>query len=246
MAFGFDGPIRAVVTGARGGVGEALVRRVLASHPESRVWVTSRVDGWVPASADLERVTPVMVDLTEEATIAALAEQVDRPNLVLGAHGILHHDGDGPERTWREMNPRWLCEVFGVDAFAAIFLIKHLLPRMPRDGRTVIGMLSARVGSIGDNHLGGWYGYRAAKAAQNMLVKTASIEAARRWHELVCVSLHPGTVDTALSAPYVARVPETQLFTPDTAAAHLDRVVAGLGPEHTGGFYAWDGSTIPW
>ena len=246
MSFGFDGAVRAVVTGARGGVGEALVRRILDGRPDSHVWVVSREPGWVPANVDLGRVTPVTADLTRDEDVAALAEAVDAPNLVIGAHGLLHRGDHGPERTWRHIDAAWMAEVFAVDAIAAGLLIKHLIPVLPRKARSVFAMLSARVGSIGDNRLGGWYSYRAAKAAQNMLVKTASIEAGRRAKQLICLSLHPGTVDTALSSPFSARVPPEKLFTPEFSAERLEEVITGRTPTDSGGFFAWDGQPVVW
>jgi NAD(P)-dependent dehydrogenase (short-subunit alcohol dehydrogenase family) len=122
--------------------------------------------------------------------------------------------------------------------------MKHLLPRLPRAGRSVFATLSARVGSIGDNRLGGWHAYRASKAALNQLVRTASIELARRAPQAVCVALHPGTVDTALSAPFSRR--GLQVHSPAEAARHLLQVVDTLSAADSGGFYDWRGAAIPW
>jgi NAD(P)-dependent dehydrogenase (short-subunit alcohol dehydrogenase family) len=123
---------------------------------------------------------------------------------------------------------------------------KHLLPLTPRSGPSLFAALSARVGSIGDNHLGGWYGYRASKAALNMLIRTIATEHRRTRPLGLCVALHPGTVDTALSAPFRSGVPDGKLFTPQQSAAALLDVMNNLGPEANGGFFAWDGSEIPW
>ena len=136
--------------------------------------------------------------------------------------------------------------VFEINTFGVGLLAKHLIPLFPRQGRSVFASLSARVGSIADNRLGGWYSYRASKSAQNMFIKGLSIEAKMRWPELVCVALHPGTVDSQLSAPFTARVPENKLFSPAQSCAYLCSVVEGLSPDDSGNFYAWDGQPIPY
>jgi NAD(P)-dependent dehydrogenase (short-subunit alcohol dehydrogenase family) len=123
-------------------------------------------------------------------------------------------------------------------------MMKHMLPRLPRAGKSVFATLSAKVGSIGDNRLGGWYAYRASKAALNQLVRTASIELARRAPEAICVALHPGTVATSLSSPFAAT--GLEVHTPDVAARHLLGVIDQLAPHANGGFFDWRGQTLPW
>jgi NAD(P)-dependent dehydrogenase (short-subunit alcohol dehydrogenase family) len=137
-----------------------------------------------------------------------------------------------------------MMEVFRVNTIGPTLVAKHFLPRLRRDGKTVFAALSARVGSIGDNRLGGWVSYRSSKSALNMVLKTLSIEHARRFPEAVMVALHPGTVDTALSAPYQRRVPEHKLFTPARSVGHMLSVIDGLTAADTGGFFAWDGAPI--
>ena len=165
------------------------------------------------------------VDITDEASIVRLVEAMDAadyvPNLVLNCTGVLHTDDFGPERSWRHLDIDVMRRVFDVNALGVGLLGKHLIPRFARDQRGVFASLSARVGSIGDNRLGGWYSYRASKAAQNMIVKTLSIEASMKWKDLICVALHPGTVETALSEPFTARVPPHKLFTPEVSPGHL-------------------------
>ena len=139
-----------------------------------------------------------------------------------------------------------LAEVYSTNTIGPILVAKHFLPLLAKDRRSVFAVLSARVGSISDNRLGGWISYRASKAALNMALKTLSIEHARRWPQSVVAALHPGTVDTGLSQPFSSRVPGKQLFTADQAAGRLLSVVDQLRPEDTGGFFAWDGAQIPW
>ena len=176
--------------------------------------------------------------------LATLSEDQRQLNCVLNCSGLLHGDGLDPERTWRHLDPDSIRRVFDVNLVAVGMAIKHLLPLLPKRERGVFMSLSARVGSIGDNRLGGWYSYRASKAAQNMYIKCAAIEAGRTRKELVCVALHPGTVDTALSKPFTRRTPSDKLFSAEQCVGYLSDVIASLDASHSGGFFAWDGSVI--
>ena len=133
---------------------------------------------------------------------------------------------------------------FAVNAIGPALALKYFVPLMPRNRRVVLACLSARVGSISDNRRGGWYSYRASKAALNQVVRTAAIEIARTHRQAVCVGLHPSTVATDLSAPFCARVPDETLFTPAFAAENMLAVLDALSPKHSGGIFAWDGSAI--
>ncbi|MBY0303209.1 MULTISPECIES: SDR family NAD(P)-dependent oxidoreductase [Sphingomonas] len=217
--------MRAVVIGASGGIGAALANALAEED------------------ADVVRLSRPDLDLTDEATIAAAAARVGTPELVIVATGMLHRDGCGPEKSIRELDPAWLAEQYAVNAIGPAIVAKHFLPIMPRTGRSVFAVLSARVGSIGDNRLGGWYGYRAAKAALNQLVRTLSIEDKRRNDRGIVVALHPGTVDTRLSKPF--QQSGRDLFRPDRAAVQLLDVIDGLKPTDSGRHFAWDGAEIP-
>ncbi len=190
------------------------------------------------------------LDLEDEATIARAAElaAVDgRPlDLVIVAAGILH-EGDAlrPVKTWRALDGAALERLYRINTVGPALVAKHFLPLLARDRKSVFAALSARVGSISDNRLGGWHAYRASKAALNMLLKTFAIELARRNPRAVCVGLHPGTVDTRLSAPSQSNVPEGKLFTPDHSAARLIEVVDRLDASDSGKVFAWDGQLIP-
>ena len=241
---GFSDPIRAVIVGARGGVGEAFATAIQAGGASNEVWATSRTGEGLPAVATRTHA----VDITDEESIIRLAEAMDSaefvPNVVINASGLLHYDDTGPERSWRHLDIDVMRKVFEVNTFGVGLLGKHLIPRFARSSRGVFASLSARVGSIGDNRLGGWYSYRASKAAQNMVIKTLAIEASMKWKGLICVALHPGTGDTALSEPFTARVPPHKLFTPELSCGHLANVIEGLTAAETGGFFAWDGQPI--
>ncbi|HRG72895.1 MAG TPA: SDR family oxidoreductase, partial [Thauera aminoaromatica] len=187
------------------------------------------------------------LDLLEEASIAAAAAAVRArgvPTLVFDATGFLHGAGMEPEKSWRELDAAHLAHAFAINAIGPALLMKHFLPLLPRDRRAVFATLSARVGSIGDNRLGGWYAYRASKAALNQLVRTAAVELRRSRPQAICVALHPGTVDTGLSAPFAKS--GLQVQAPAEAAARLLAVIEGLGPGDSGEFFDHRGEPVPW
>lgn len=225
----------AIVFGAGGGIGRALLDRLAADGRYSHCLGFGR--GSTPA-----------LDLTAEDTIAALAEAVGGydapPRLILDATGFLHGAGFTPEKSWRQIDPAAMAMAFAINAIGPALLMKHFLPLLPREGRSVFATLSAKVGSIGDNGLGGWYSYRASKAALNQLVRTASIELARTQPQALCVALHPGTVDTPLSKPYAQAQPVVQ--SPAMAAARLLGAIETLAPEDSGGFFDYRGARLPW
>jgi len=166
------------------------------------------------------------------------------PTLVFDATGFLHGDGMEPEKSWRELDPAHLAHAFAINAIGPALLMKHFLPLLPRERRAVFATLSARVGSIGDNRLGGWYAYRASKAALNQLVRTAAVELRRGRPQAICVALHPGTVDTGLSAPFAKS--GLQVQAPAEAAARLLAVIERLGPGDSGEFLPHRGAPVPW
>lgn len=220
-----------VIVGASGGLGAAFAS-LLDENP--RAGVVRR----------LGRAFDPPLDLLDEASIAAAAGTLAEPRLIIVATGHLHGPQAGPEKRLMDLDPARLAHSFAVNAIGPALVLKHLAPRLPREGRSLVAVLSARVGSIEDNRSGGWYGYRAAKAAANQIVRTAAIEIQARRPEAICVALHPGTVATALSAPFSARVPAERLFEPAWAAARLLEVLDGLAPEDAGRFLAWDGQRI--
>ena len=190
------------------------------------------------------------LDLEDDDSLNALASQLatfDRPlRLVFNCSGRLHGPDLTPEKRLRQVERRQLSEQFGINAIGPVLLAKAVEPLLRRDQPFHFASLSARVGSISDNRSGGWYGYRAAKAAQNQLLRCLSIEWARRW-PLATVSLfHPGTTDTALSKPFHGFVPPEQLFHPQRSADHLADLLLQQTPEQSGRFLAWDGQVIPW
>jgi NAD(P)-dependent dehydrogenase (short-subunit alcohol dehydrogenase family) len=195
------------------------------------------------------RVHPLTLDIEDEPSIRAAAdairERVPALHLVIVATGILHGDGLEPEKTWRSLDPEALATAFRINAVGPALVAKHFLPLLARDRKAVFAALSARVGSISDNRLGGWHAYRTSKAALNMLIRTLAIELARVAPQALCVGLHPGTVNTGLSEPFQANVPEGRLFSPAFAAGRLLAVLDGLSPDQSGTVFAWDGQAVP-
>lgn len=234
-----------IVVGAGGGIGAAMLARLARERPDDRLLALSRRrPEALPPQADW-----AYLDLTDEASIAAAAEGLGPgadADLVFVATGQLHGPGSPPEKSWRNLDPAALMAAFQVNAVGPALVAKHFLPRLARDRRAVFAALSARVGSIGDNRLGGWHGYRASKAALNQMIRTLAIELARQRSQALCVALHPGTVATALSAPFQGGVAPEKLFAPDFAAERMLAVLDGLTPADSGGFFAWDGAPVPW
>jgi NAD(P)-dependent dehydrogenase (short-subunit alcohol dehydrogenase family) len=218
--------MRSLVIGASGGIGAALVR-ALAGRGE--VLGLSRAgDG---------------LDVTDEASVArgigGLAGTFD---MILVASGALVIGGQGPEKTLKALDPAAMAAQFAVNCIGPLMCLKHALPLIPRDRPARFAAISARVGSIGDNSLGGWYSYRAAKAALNQGLRTASVELARSHRQLVLAALHPGTVDTPFTAAYT---PAYAKLTPDAAAAGLIATLEAMTPAETGTFRDWEGKAIP-
>lgn len=233
---------QAVIFGASGGIGAALAAAVAASGRYQRVWAGSRAGTDTPAGT-----TPFAFDLTDEASIAAAASLVGpEVTLAIVATGILS-DGPGfqPEKTFKAQDPAAYGRAFAINTTGPALIGKHFLPLLPRRERAVFAALSARVGSISDNRLGGWHAYRASKAALNMILRNFAIELGRTHPQAVIAALHPGTVATDLSAPFTGLREGQRLFTPDEAAGYLLEVIDGLTPADSGQAFAWDGQPIP-
>jgi len=234
---------RAVVIGASGGIGGALTRALERDSACEAVHALVR-SGAGPQGA---RILPGRIDIADPASIEAAAQEVAAqgpPGLVIVATGYLHGDGGGPEKRWREITAEGLARSFALNATGPALVARHFLDIMPRQGRSVFAALSARVGSISDNRAGGWYGYRASKAALNQILKCLAIEGARTRPDLVIAGLQPGTVRTALSAPFRRSVPEDALFEPAEAAEALLGVLDRLEPGQSGGLFDWSGAEI--
>lgn len=232
----------AVVVGAEGGLGAALIRCLDRDTRHAQVLGLSRRGGGDAARS---------IDITDEAGIEAAAARIAERvqggtplRLVIDATGFLHGAGFEPEKSLRQLDAAHMAHAFAVNAIGPALLMKHLLPLLPRSGKAVFATLSAKVGSIGDNRLGGWYSYRASKAALNQLVRTAAVELSRKQPQAICVALHPGTVATPLSSPFSKSGLEVQA--PELAANRLLAVIDALTATDSGGFFNHHGEPLPW
>lgn len=243
----FGDELKVAVVGASGAIGRAMVDLLASAPGVSAVYAFSR-SGTVSSRA--EGVTHLAIDLLDESSIDNAAASVPVPlDMVLVTTGILHTDGSHgpgvqPEKSIRDFRSDQFARVFAVNTTGPAMVARYFLPKLVKDRKSVFAVLSARVGSISDNRLGGWYAYRASKAALNMIVKNLAIETARKQRHAAVVALHPGTVDSGLSEPFQSRVPSGQLFSPEYAAGQLLSVLNGLTSKDSGGFYAWDGERI--
>lgn len=213
--------------GSTGGLGNAFLEKLCIGNKVSEF---SRSTG---------------LDYANEQTISAAAEGVSNLDMVLIATGFLHDETITPEKSMRDLACEKFEQNFLINCIGPALVMKHFLPKLKRGERVVCAALSARVGSISDNGLGGWTAYRASKAALNMVIKNAAIETGRRNKDAVIAGLHPGTVETDLSAPFRSNVKESKLFTPDYSAGKLLEVIDNLTPADTGKVFAWDGQEVP-
>ena len=226
----FTPGLHAVVIGASGGIGAAFADLLDADPQIGRVTRLSRASGF---------------DLTDPASITdAAAALVSPPDLVIVATGLLHAEGFAPERDLRQLSADAFARAFAVNAIGPALVAQAFLPLLPKGRKTVFAALSARVGSISDNRLGGWHAYRASKAALNMIIRNFAVELARTHKQAIAVTLHPGTVDSALSEPFQRNVEPDKLFTPDYSAERLLSVLDGLTPADSGHLFAWDGQRV--
>ncbi|MCC5885561.1 MAG: SDR family oxidoreductase [Gammaproteobacteria bacterium] len=241
-----DASRTALVFGASGTLGRAFCEALAQRSDFGLLIGTGRNPDAIPDPCE-----PVVLDVTDADGMAASCQQIrgltDRLDLVIYCIGLLHdgaHDIQ-PEKRLEQVDAAAMARQFAVNATAPLLLARDLATLLPRREPCTWAHLSARVGSIGDNHLGGWYSYRASKAAQNMITRTLAIELGRRHRGLACVALHPGTVASPLSAPF--RSPDAQgVLSPQASVAHLMKVIDGLDAGSSGRFFAWDGSDIPW
>ena len=247
--------INALVIGATQGIGLGFIKYLLKTNKVGRIFGTYRnlttADQLLALKQDHpERLVCLQVDVTEEAQIAEALKQiktsVSKLHLALYCVGLLHEGDLSPEKSLRNINAENLLRSFQVNSVGAVLLAKHLVPLFDRNTDSVFAAISAKVGSIDDNRLGGWYGYRASKAALNMLLRTTAIEYRRRCPKTIVVALHPGTTDTRLSEPFQQNVPPEQLFSVEKTVGLLSGVIAKLEISDSGEFYSWNGSRLPW
>ena len=224
-------------------MGKALVHELAAQYPSAQIHALSRKAQTGFAS----NVICNMIDYECETSISMAVELAARDaplDMVVVTTGILHGDSFGPEKALKDISAHNLVKLVTANTIVPALIAKHFLPHLSRENRSIFAALSARVGSISDNQLGGWYSYRASKSALNMIIKTAAIEMARRNPKAIVVGLHPGTVASPLSEPFQRNVAQRELFTAAYSASQLVRVLEGLEPFQSGKCFAWDGREI--
>lgn len=231
------------IVGASGAIGTALVNYCMGLDNVEVIYAFSR-SKIIPTGKKLKY---HFLDLENEGSIKKSAEFVENQvklDLVIIATGLLHSTDVFPEKSLKELTFEKFSKLFGINTIGPALVMKHFLPLLNKENRSVFAAISARVGSISDNRLGGWYAYRASKAALNMIIKTASIEIKRYNDKAVIVGLHPGTVDSALSKPFQAGIAREKIFTPAFAVEKIMEVLMNLKQESSGKIFAWDGSEI--
>ncbi len=246
---------QAFIIGASQGIGLGFVKKCLEIPDIATIFATYRhpdsaVELLTLSTQYPHRLICLSMDLTEEAqiqeAIARIKHHTDSLNFVINCVGILHDSTFQPEKSLQQINPENLMRYFQVNSIGPVLLAKHLLPLFQHNQRSIFATISAKVGSIEDNKLGGWYGYRASKAALNMLMKTVAVEYPRKGAKTIVVTLHPGTTDTRLSKPFQGNVPPEKLFSIQKTVSQLWTVLENLKETDTGEFFSWDGTRLPW
>ena len=237
-----------LIIGAGQGIGLEFVRQFLATNRTDVVYATYRCPDCELLKIDDARLRCLPVDVTIEEQIAQAVQVLKTNNLryVINCVGLLHDGEMQPEKSLRQIDSEQMLRYFQVNSVSAVLWAKHLQPVFKRSDQSIFASISAKVGSIGDNQLGGWYGYRASKTALNMLMKNVSIEYRRTCPQTIVVVLHPGTTATNLSQPFQRNVPPEKLFSVERTVSQLLKVTDQLSIENSGEFFNWDGQKLPW
>ena len=237
------------IFGASGAIGSAFVNQLANKKNNTKIFAFSRSI----KQFGFENVASHPFDITDEQSIEtaiSIATNEDPLDIVLITSGLLHQNPSekkeslGPEKALSDLSSEKFQQLFEINSIGPALIAKHVLPKMRKEKPSIFAALSARVSSISDNHLGGWYAYRSSKAALNMIIKTASIEMKRRNEKAILVGLHPGTVDSELSKPFQRNTPKEKLFTPDHSVSKMLQLLEKLNPDDTGKLFAWDGQEI--
>jgi NAD(P)-dependent dehydrogenase (short-subunit alcohol dehydrogenase family) len=247
--------VNALIVGASQGIGLGFVKALLEQDNVEKVFATYRhrkpeSELFTLQEQYGDRLKCLQVDITQESQIAVAIQQIQESvqelHLAIYSVGVLHEGDLTPEKSLRQIKAENLIYSFQVNSIGAVLLAKHLMPLFNKNQKSIFASISAKVGSIGDNRLGGWYGYRASKSALNMFLKTTAIEYSRRCPKTIVVALHPGTTDTRLSQPFQQNVPPGKLFPVEHTVNLLSQVISRLKPKDSGDFFSWDGSKLPW
>ncbi|TVP66979.1 MAG: SDR family NAD(P)-dependent oxidoreductase [Nodularia sp. (in: Bacteria)] len=247
--------VNSLIVGASQGIGFGFVKKLLEDNRIAKVYATYRQRESAEELIALEnkyadKLICLSLDITEESQIAEVVQrikaEVNKLHLVINCVGILHDDTFQPEKSLRQINSENLLRYFQINSIGSILLAKHLLPLFRHSENSIFASISAKLASIGDNEIGGWYGYRASKTALNMFMRTAAIEYGRSCPKTLVVTLHPGTTDTRLSRPFQRNVPAEKLFSVELCVTQLLSVIDQLQVGDSGQFFSWDGSRLPW
>jgi NAD(P)-dependent dehydrogenase (short-subunit alcohol dehydrogenase family) len=245
----------ALILGASQGIGLGFLQKFLQDDRIVKIYATYRnpesaSDLLALAEKNSEKLICLSLDITDELQIAEVVQkiraEVNKLHLVINCVGLLHDDNLQPEKSLRQLDSENLLRYFQINSIGAVLLAKHLLPLFRHPEHSVFACISAKLGSITDNQLGGWYGYRASKAALNMFMRTAAIEYSRSSPKTLVVTLHPGTTDTRLSRPFQGNVSPEKLFSVERTVTQLLTVIEQLQQGDSGQFFSWDGSQLPW
>jgi len=232
-----------IIIGASGAIGSSFINYYANQNPSNIIYSLTRRE--IKYSND--NIKNILIDIEDEQTIvsaASICSQHGSFDKIIVATGILHDENLSPEKSFRHLEKEKFERVFSVNTFGPAIIARYFIPLLNKEKTSFFGVLSARVGSISDNKIGGWYSYRASKAALNMIIKSLSIEVARNNPNAIIVGLHPGTVDSNLSNPFQKNVSDGKLFTPDHSIAKMTNVINSLTTRDTGNCFAWDGERI--
>ncbi|WP_299494523.1 SDR family oxidoreductase [uncultured Shewanella sp.] len=232
-----------LILGGSGGIGTGLIKHALTLPHLTTVYATFHTQ---PPSFNYPRLQWIQVDITQEENIAALAERIPSLTLLINTIGMLHTKERFPEKCLKSFNSEFFKQNIQLNTLPSILLAKYFSTHLRSTQQTFFITLSAKIGSIEDNHLGGWISYRASKAALNMALKTISIEWRHQLPHCTVIAFHPGTTNTALSEPFQQNVPSKKLFSPDYVAQCLMGLINHISPKDSGSFFSYDGQKIPW
>ena len=247
--------LQVLIVGASQGIGLGFVNKLLENSNIKKIYATYRRRDSASELIALEqkftnKIELIPLDITDELQICAgidqIKNQTDKLHLVINCVGLLHDNSLQPEKSLKHINKEQLLRYFEVNSIGSVLLAKHLTPLFRHQEGSIFAEKNEKIGSIGDNKLGGWYGYRASKAALNMFMVTVGIEYQRTSPKTIVVTLHPGTTDTQLSQPFQKNVPPENLFSVERSVTQLLAIIDNLEIENSGQFFSWDGSVLPW
>jgi len=243
-----------LIIGGTGGIGQAMVQQLVQANHSHGVQIFATYHRTAP-NIEADNLHWLPMDISDEDSIKkaanAIKQSVGHLDWVINCVGLLHTDTAQPEKALRQIDTEFFLQNMQINALAGLLIAKHIKPLFTKAERSaehpaIFATISARVGSITDNQLGGWYSYRMSKAALNMGMKNLSIEWGRSLKDVCVVVMQPGTVDTQLSAPFQGNVAEGHLFSPAYSAECLLEVLSGMTAAQSGSFVDWAGESIPW